>query len=522
MNSTLPLNLVVEQPPSPQRALVRLQAQLYREVKGSGTPVKQVMTWLLDRRNLEAALDRVQDAPGADTPGPDGVTFSDIRHRPESWLSRLSEDLYHGRFRPSPPRWIEVPKPNRPGAFRKLGILNLRDRVVQAAIKQILEPILEPLFLPTSYGFRPGRSVPAALQRALALLTPKHGKQPALPWAVHLDVADCFDTIDHALLVQAVSRYVADADFLKLLTAVVDVGGTTRFTWWYRRRVGLVQGSALSPLLCNLYLHSLDVTLRDFAAANQGGLHMLRYADDLLLLARDPRLATRAVREIRNHLATLRQSLRHPNPAPRSLQEGVEWLGVCLRQRPYCWTGRTTFGYTIPDAKVLEMLARLDEITTPPSSRISSSAFNPARWIVSINDQLREWRQAYLFADNAFDVFRTLDDHCRYRTGQLLMALTGCSRSELQNYRTFLPRGFWTWEVDGARLVVLSALAPHYPGRLERPPLWMHAKVLADVAPPRPIPVNPEPLPSPLPATPLGNLPPTSPAPASNSKEAKP
>lgn len=525
MNAQLPLlKVVADQPMSPQRALVRLQAQIYREVKASGTPVKQLMTWLLDRRNLEAALDRVQDAAGADTPGPDGVAFSDIRNRPETWLSRLSEDLYHGRFRPSPPRFIEVPKHNKPGAFRKLGILNLRDRVVQAAIKQVLEPVLEPIFLSSSFGFRPGRSVPAALQRALFLLTPKHGKQPPYPWAVHLDVADCFDTVDHALLLESLGRYVSDADFLKLVAAVVEAGGTTRFRFWYPRRVGLVQGSALSPLLCNLALHTLDVAMRDFATANQGGVQMLRYADDLLVLARDRRLAVRAIREIRSHLGTLRQQLRDANAVPRPIEQGVEWLGVVLRQRPYCWTGRSTFGYMIPDAKVLEMLARLDEITTPPSSRISSSAFNPARWIVSINDQLREWRQAYLFADNSFDVFRTLDDHCRYRVGQLLMALTGCSRGNLKDYRTYLPRGFWTWEVDGVRLVVLSALAPHYPGRLDRPPPWMQPQILAEVAPQRPImpPLPPPPVLSPSPATTNGTPPVATLVAEPKDKEAKP
>lgn len=521
MNAPLSLmNLVSEQPMSPQRALVRLQAQLYREVKASGLPVKQLMTWLLDRRNLEAALDRVQDAPGADTPGPDGMTISDIRNRPETWLSRLGEDLYHGRFKPSPPRWIEVPKPNKPGAFRRLGILNLRDRVVQAAIKQVLEPVLEPIFLPSSFGFRPGRSVPAALQRALFLLTPRHGKQPPFPWAVHLDVADCFDTVDHALLLEALRRHVADEHFLKLVASIVDAGGTTRFSLWSRRRIGLVQGSALSPLLCNLALHALDTAMRDFAAANQGGLHMLRYADDLLLLARDQRLAARATREVRSHLAQLRQSLRNPNASACRVEQGVEWLGVVLRQRPYCWTGRATFGYMIPDDKVLEMLSRLDEITTPPSSRISSSAFNPARWIVSINDQLREWRQSYLFADNAFDVFRTLDDHCRYRVGQLLMALTGCSRSNLKDYRTFLPRGFWTWEVDGARLVVLSALAPHYPGKLERPPAWMQPQILAEVAPPRPAALPAQPIPAQVPSPANGTPPVASVVP--ENKEAKP
>ncbi len=176
--------------------LVALQAQLYREVRNQRT-VAQLMTWLLDRRNLEAAWERVRSADGADTPGIDGVTAGDIRCQGPSWLSQLADDLLHGRYRPSVPRWIDIPKPNRPGQFRRLGILTLRDRIVLAAIKQVLEPVLDPLFLPSSFGFRPGRSVPAALAEACRLMRPRLDEPLPFTHAAHLDVADCFDTIDH-------------------------------------------------------------------------------------------------------------------------------------------------------------------------------------------------------------------------------------------------------------------------------------------------------------------------------------
>jgi hypothetical protein len=179
------------------------------------------------------------------------------------------------------------------------------------------------------------------------------------------------------------------------------------------------------------------------------------------------------VASTRKVLSRLQQKLREPRACPVPLTEGLEWLGVRLQARQQRWGGQAAYGYVVPDAKVEEMLARLSEMTEPPSDRIDASAFNLGRWIVSINEQLRDWRQAYLFADNAGEVFRALDDHSRERVGELLQSVTGLRRVAVcQQYRVRLPRGFWTWEVPGARLVVLSSLAPHCPGNLVRRPPW--------------------------------------------------
>jgi group II intron reverse transcriptase/maturase len=389
-------------------------------------------------------------------------------------LAHLADDLYRQRYRPSAPRWVEIPRPGKPDKMRRIGILTIRDRVVHTALKQVLEPILEPIFVPTSFGFRPGRSVAAALAEAVHLLTPQADDALPFAWAAHLDVADCFDTIDHRLLLAELQRHVADGDCLRLLEQVVQAGGTTARQWFWQRSQGLLQGSALSPLLCNLALHPLDEALREQARETQDGLGMLRYADDLLILGRDARLAERAATTCRRVLGRLQQQLRTPIAAPRPIQEGVGWLGVRLQPRIRPWSPRPQLGYVVPDDKVTAMLARLTEITTPPSDKIDPAAFNLARWIVSINDQMREWRQAYLFADNSPEVFRSLDEHALDRVGQLLRCVTGQRMGQLyETYRARLPRGFSTWEVPGARLTVLSSLAPHSPSRLIRRPAWM-------------------------------------------------
>src|SRR5690606_14953032 len=122
---------------------------------------------------------------GANTPGVDGVTCEEVRGQP-GWIARLGDDLYRGRYRPMAPRWVEIPKANRPGQVRRLAILTVRDRVVHTAVKQVLEPILDPIFLRSSFGFRPGRSVAAALSTAVQMLTPGAGQELPFGWAAHL------------------------------------------------------------------------------------------------------------------------------------------------------------------------------------------------------------------------------------------------------------------------------------------------------------------------------------------------
>jgi RNA-directed DNA polymerase len=336
----------------------------------------------------------------------------------------LSSRLYQNRYRPAPPRWIDVPKGDGRGT-RRLGILTVEDRVVHAAWKQVLEPILEPGFVDNSFGFRPGRSVAGALDVAVKKLSGGGGGAP-LPFAYvcKLDVADCFDTIDHGRLIQQLRAVVADDAALALIERMLASGGQPR-GWWSRRMAGVVQGSSLSPLLCNFYLDPLDQALAAYSERTGGGVQLLRYADDLLLLARNRRLALGGLRVVQRTLAGLRQRLKRDKTRVVPVREGVEWLGVLIRPRAQSFGGRIEFGYEVPAAKVAAMLARIDEITAPPSTRIDPSAFDLGRWLASINDQLRDWWQAYVYAENAPAVFRKLDDHSFQRVGQLLTAVTG-------------------------------------------------------------------------------------------------
>jgi group II intron reverse transcriptase/maturase len=462
------------------------QAQVFQATRTVPRPVGGLMTWVIDRRNLSAAWDKVAAADGADTPGPDGVTCSQLRARVGPWLADLAEALFHRRYAPGGVRWVDIPKPNKPGETRRIGILSVRDRVVQNAVRQVLEPVLEPTFLPTSFGFRPGRSVAGALDAAAAALSAPPGKAPAFAAAVPLDVADCFPTVEHTGLLAALARHVADPDVLDLVARAVAAGGGVAGRLWWQRTCGLVQGGPLSPLLCNLALHPIDEAAARAGRESRHGVVVFRYADDLLLLARDAGTAAAAVAALRAVLKARWQRFK-AEPAPVPAAGGVEWLGVRLRPRPLARPGETAFGYAVPDAKVTSMAARLGEMTAPPSDKIDAAAFNLGKWIVSVNAQLRDWRQAYVYADNAPDVFRVLDAVAFDRVGELLKAVTGASWAEVRrNHLVRLPRGFRSWEVPGARLAVLSALAPCAPANLTRRPAWWKEAPTPDAPPPAP------------------------------------
>jgi len=484
--TTTALSLIRPLPPAavdPRADVIALQTQVFQATRTAERPVRGLMTWVVDRRTLAAAWDRAAAADGADTPGPDGVTCGQLKAAVGGWLAGLADDLFHRRYSPGGPRWIDIPKPNKPGESRRIGVLSVRDRVAQSAIRQVLEPVLEPAFLPTSFGFRPGRSVAGALDAAAAALSAAPGRSPDYLYAVPLDVADCFPTIEHTGLLADLARHVADADVLELVRRAVAAGGGMTGRLWWQRRCGLVQGGPLSPLLCNLALHPLDEAAARLARETQRGVLVLRYADDLLLLARDPGLARQAVAALRAVLKGRWQRFK-AEPAPVPAAAGVEWLGVRLQPRRLARPGETAFGYVVPEAKAAAMVGRLVEMTTPPSDKIDAAAFNLGKWIVSVNAQLRDWRQAYLFADNAPDLFRLLDAVAFDRVGELLKAVTGASWAEVRRaHYVRLPRGFRSWEVPGARLSVLASLAPHAAAALTRRPAWWREAPAAGPAP---------------------------------------
>lgn len=439
--------------------LLELQRSLYRHVRGVGLPVAELLPWLVHPDNLQAAWGRVCAAGGAQTPGPDGLRCSDLPSGGRRLLAELAEELGTGLYQPLLPRRMEIPKPS--GGTRGLGILAVRDRVVHAALKQVLEPVFEPLFWERSFGFRPGRSVHSALSSVAAHLTAKRDRTPAYPWALRLDVVKCFDHLDHWHLLQQIAGCVSDPALLDLLQRILRAGGRQCGALWWRRWIGVVQGSALSPLLCNLYLDPLDRQLQTIEDSQPGEVAGFRYADDLLLVARRRRAALRAAAQLRRAARGLRLTLGSKGLRLVRVERGVPWLGVLIEPRRSAGDGPCGFGFRIPEDKVAAMLETVQELTDVFGWRIPQEAVRIDQLLRAVNVKLTRWRLAYGWADNAAEAFAAVDRRVHRNVRTLLLRTSGLSESDMRaRHFVRLPRGFGTWQAEGVRLVNLAALPP--------------------------------------------------------------
>jgi group II intron reverse transcriptase/maturase len=257
----------------PNRRFHALQDKVYRE---------DVLwrAWVAVRRNNGA-------------PGIDKTTLADVEeYGVTRLLGELASDLKDGSWRPLPARKVLIPKPGS-SERRPLAIAAVRDRIVQAAVKIVLEPVFEADFLPCSFGFRPGRSAHDALQ--VLIDESWQGRR----WVVETDIANCFSAIPHDKLMQAVEERISDQGVLKLLRVMLRAGvmedGRVR-----REVTGTPQGGPASPLLCNIYLHRLD---RAWDAGRHGVL--VRYCDDLVVMCATRQQAEAALARLTGLLAGL-------------------------------------------------------------------------------------------------------------------------------------------------------------------------------------------------------------------------
>ncbi|HEX2291588.1 MAG TPA: reverse transcriptase domain-containing protein [Pseudonocardiaceae bacterium] len=255
-----------------RRDLVRaLQHALYRSAKADpGRGFHALRDKVYRRDVLWRAWVAVRRNAGA--PGIDGTTLADVEeYGVDRLLDELAEDLRTGQWRPLPSRRVLIPKPGT-SERRPLSIPRVADRIVQAAVKIVLEPIFEADFLSCSFGFRPKRSAHDALQVLI------DESWQGARWVVETDIANCFSAIPHEKLMQAVEERISDQGIMKLLRAMLRAGvmadGAVR-----REVSGTPQGGPISPLLCNVYLHRLD---RAWDTREHGVL--VRYCDDLVVM----------------------------------------------------------------------------------------------------------------------------------------------------------------------------------------------------------------------------------------------
>jgi RNA-directed DNA polymerase len=311
-------------------------------------------------RTLRAAFQKVAANQGA--AGVDHVTIPMFEAHRDEELRRLSEQLRNGTYRPQAIRRHSIPKPGSQ-ELRPLGIPTIRDRVVQTALRMVLEPIVEREFAEPSYGFRPGRGCNDARRRVDELL--KAGYTDV----VDADLKSYFDTIPHDRLMALVGPKVSDGRVLSLTEAFLKQGvldGLREGT----PEMGSPQGAVISPLLSNVYLNPLDHRMA------QEGFEMVRYADDFVILCRSPEEATRALARVHEWVATAGLSL-HPTKTRivHATEADFEFLGY-----------RFDRGKRYPRAKSLK---KFKETIRAQTKRTSGQSLQVI--IAALNPTLRGW-----------------------------------------------------------------------------------------------------------------------------------
>jgi RNA-directed DNA polymerase len=342
-------------------------------------------------------------------PGIDAITIADIEAAGvETFLDDIEAELRACSYRPQPVRRVWIPKPGRPDKLRPLGIANVRDRVVQQALKIVIEPIFEADFLPCSYGFRPRRDAHQALQ------TMRDAVRKGRTWVVDADIESFFDRLGHDRILEALRERVSDRKVLGLIRAILSAGildGGTLST----PTEGSPQGGPLSPLLANAVLHKLD---RAWTAEHRWKGELVRYADDLCICCptrERAEAAMAALAEILEGLGLEMSSTKTRIVGVAGGNEGFEFLGfhqrmAASRRRPNsrypaCW----------PSAKaMLRARSRIRELTGRERRHV------PTHTVVGdLNHFLGGWREYYAYG-NSTRCFAKLDRYVVERVALLL------------------------------------------------------------------------------------------------------
>ena len=341
---------------------------------------------------LGAAVTRVAANRGSS--GVDHVTIEQFTAEQDANLKRLSEELRTGSYRPQAIRRHYIPKPGS-RELRPLGIPTVRDRVVQTALRAVLEPIFERDFAAHSYGFRPRRGCKDALRRVDELLKAGH---------VHIvdaDLKSYFDTIPHDRLLALVGRKVSDGRILGLIEAFLKQGVLDGLEEWAPEE-GTPQGAVVSPLLSNIYLDPVDHLMAE------EGFEMVRYADDFVVLCRSPEEAAAALAVVQVWTAAAGLSL-HPDKTRLvdARNEGFEFLGY-----------RFEAGRRWPRSK---SLGKLKDTVRAKTKRTSGQSLSQT--ITELNRTLRGWFEYFKHCHSW--TFSTLDGWIRRRLRSLLRKQLG-------------------------------------------------------------------------------------------------
>lgn len=329
---------------------------------------------ILDRDNLNRAYKQVKRNQGA--PGVDGMTVEEALPWLREHKDELLQNIREGRYKPSPVRRKNIPKPDGTGV-RKLGIPTVVDRIIQQAIAQKLQLLFEPLFSEGSYGYRPGRSAQQAICKVKAYA------QQGYSYAAAVDLTQYFDTLNHELLMNLLRKQIQDTRVTELIKKYLKSGVMEKGVYC-KTEEGSPQGGPLSPLLANIYLNEFDQELKG------RGVPVIRYADDIVVLAKSKRSAIRLLESCRKYLEgklKLRMNLQKSKVVSVVARKYFKFLGFALGKNKSGVYIRV-HGQTLTKAK-----KRLKTLTSRSQGR------NVRQVMGNVKIYIRGWIGYYYVAD---------------------------------------------------------------------------------------------------------------------------
>lgn len=340
---------------------------------------------VLARENLVLAWRRVKANRGS--AGVDGQTIPETAEYLKTHWPRLREELQSGRYRPQPVRRVQVPKAG--GGMRELGIPTVTDRLIQQALLQVLQPLIDPTFSESSYGFRPGRRAHDAVLQA------QHHVQEGYRVVVDVDLEKFFDRVNHDVLMDRFAKRIADKAGLRLVRRYLAAGILSNGVVMERYE-GTPQGGPLSPLLANVLLDEVDRELE------RRGHRFVRYADDCNVYVRSRKAGERVLAVLRRRYDRLHLKVNESKTAVASVF-GRTFLGYCL------WVGpRGEVKRAVADKAIATYKRRIRQITR---RRVGCSL---SEVVEELKRYLPGWKAYFRLAQTP-RVFRRLDEWLRHR-----------------------------------------------------------------------------------------------------------
>jgi RNA-directed DNA polymerase len=405
-----------------------MQAKLHRWAAADpGRRFDDLFNLVHDPATLIVAFSRVAGNKGANTPGVDGVTAEYVEKEVgvPGFLDDLRTALRDGSFRPLPVRERKIPKPGGSGKLRRLGIPAIADRVVQAALKLVLEPVFEADFEPVSYGFRPKRRA----QDAIAEIH-YYGTR-GYHWVLDADIEAAFDNVAHPAVMERVRARVKDKRVLALVKAFLKAGVLTELGEHRETLTGTPQGGILSPLIFNIALSALDERLTapwkeggamsaDYkrAARRRKGLpnwRIVRYADDFAVMIHGSSHDAETLREeIAGVLAGLGLRLSEAKTRAAHMDEGFSFLGFRIQRRRKRGTDKWYIYTFIDDRPIRSLKAKIRALTH------RKSQLDLEYVLTRLNQVMHGWANYFRHAV-AKNAFAMLDNFAWWRVISMLM-----------------------------------------------------------------------------------------------------